>query len=238
MKTKVIFTTHFVGHREYVFDDRTMIDSECVHALSTYGVFDCRRIVDGDVEIIAINERAACACDLFERVNGILSYFCPSGEDEVFLILHSRTDLPLQSYQRQPIGEFRGWSNTLTKYQRIRIWAMAHDVDNDKCSYILTKNAYKGESVCARAILDRIRSVFDAEDISHLWSQYRKNQTQDNLNLLVQSINSFQHYSFIVPIIDLELFKKSAPTIQFGMIKRLTNKNPIIFKSHGSNTAK
>lgn len=238
MKTKIIITTRYVGWDDYIFDSSSKIDNECVKDLSKYSVTDCRIMNGEDVDIIALNTRGpGSTCDPLSRIKGIIDYFCPEGTEQVYLILHSRTDLPLSNFQRQPIGEYLGWRNErLSSTEKdnnpkIRIWSMCHEVALDKSAYILTKKAYINDEINARAVLDRVESLFIAEDISLLWKEYRNNPSPENLELIIDSINKLQGYSFILQQVDTASFKEKSMPLQFLQIKRLTGKEPNIFKS-------
>lgn len=227
MKTRVIFSTYNVGHNEYIFDDSIDIDTECVNALSRYGIYDCRKIVGQDLEVIAINERKKDS-GLLERAQGILNYFGPA--EEIFLILHSSSDLPSINGQRQPVGEYYGWADDLKNYGNVRIWALAHD-KNERCAFILYKKAYDEKVITADAIIARIHSIFLAEKISNLWKQYVLNPNEEKLNILINEINTFQAYPFIRQLIDLNIFKTLSIPFQQLQILPITRKDSKIFTS-------
>ncbi len=238
MKTKIIITTRYVGKDDFIFDSSSTINSESVSALSRYAVSDCRIMYGEDVDIIALNTRVpGCTDDPLTRIKGIIDHFCPEGIELIYLILHSRTDLPLSNFQRQPIGEYRGWSNEKLSSTakgnnpQIRIWSMCHEVTLDKSAYILTKKAYVDDKVNARAVLDRVESLFIAEDISLLWKEYRNNPNTNNLDLIIDKINKLQSYPFIEQQVDVASFKEMSIPLQFLQIKRLTGKEPNIFKA-------
>ncbi len=235
MKTKILFTTSYIGN-DYIFDENSYLDKDSITALSAFNVTYCHIIKGDDTEVIALNKRTAGAsCDPLSRTQAIISHFCQEKVKQLYLFLHSNTDLPMAKFQRQPIGEYRGWKNVLS-YQEysiepIRIWSMTHQPRCDRGAYILKKNAYETGRINANSVLERVQSIFMAEDIGLLWNQYYQEQTPDNLNLLIDCIIHFQSFPFIKPLVDVNSFADLNLPYKYDALNLLLGRDPSIFIS-------
>lgn len=238
MKTKIIFTTDFTG-KDSIFDRNSYVDQASISALSANGITNCQIIKGKDTEVIALNKGTGGTP---ERIQAIIDYFCDKDVTQLFLFLHSKTELPLDNGQFQNIGEFRGWNKLHLPHKdssqsTIRIWSMTHEQRDDRGAYILTKSAYEAEEyetddVCAESVVKRVQSIFLAEDIHLLWKQFINGSKGDILNELIEKIKEIQAFPFIRPSVNVDSFKsqQSLP-LMLNQLLPFFRQDPKIFKS-------
>ena len=149
MKTRIIVTTHFVGYDEkngFVFDMAPLAipkDSP----LYRNGVTEYRSYDSSDLKIkavaVTINEKASDGTPYInskkEWIEALVQTFCNDcdKDDEIYLLLHARTDLPPTGY-----GPYNAYDWIDFNGLSVNIWAFSHERDSNFGVQPLLKTTY------------------------------------------------------------------------------------------------
>lgn len=243
MKTKIIVTTRFVGpiiddsnkgEYEYVFNmpAKPIPEGSPLYQL---GVKEFREFSDDSVSAYAVtvNEQwekgPAYTDSKKEWIESLVKSFCNDCEalDDVYLLLHGRTDLPPAGY-----GPFNysGWLDF--GKLNIHIWSFAHEKDCNFGVQPLLQSSYVNTPT-PQSLADKVKALFEIHRLTALicdgWESYYMSMDENVLKTKVYPyVEEFSHIKGIMKL-DFDKFSTSEDEEKDDMINSL--KDVRIFKA-------
>lgn len=199
MKTKIIVTTRFVGP---IIDDNDKSKYDYVFSmpatplpegtpLNQLGINEFREFKDNNVSAYAVTvneqwkEGPAYTDSKKEWIESLVKTFCNDcdSSDEVYLLLHGRTDLPSADY-----GPFNysGWLDF--RGLNVRIWSFAHEKDSNFGVQPLLRRSYVNTPT-PQSLADKVKALFEVHRLIALicngWERYFKSWDENVLKTKV-----------------------------------------------------
>ena len=207
MKTRIISTTRFVAsteeeEKEFVFCMKPCSLSADL-PLTRLGVKEYRVIEDNDIAVYAVtpNQKPDDKPYVFSKkewIDALIDTFCADcdSDDEIYLLLHARTDLPPTEY-----GPYDA-SNLIENNRKliIHVWAFAHEKDSNLGAQPLLKVSYPDKRPTPVLFANKVRALFKLAilkpQIDKVWAEYSESGSQELLNQsvipLLEKINSIE----------------------------------------------
>jgi len=239
MKIRIIVTTKFVGFDKtdgFVFDmDPSAISPDS--PLYNIGVKEFRlfKSLDSRIESVAVTinevDKDIPYTSKEEWVKALIDTFCKdcNEKDEIYLLLHARTDLPPTEYGPYDASnwiDFNGLS--------VKIWAFSHERDSDLGVQPLLRSTYIGEP-SIELFANKVKALFlihnQINKLSKVWDIYY--DTYDESILEEEIIPLLEEMNNIVGIrkINIQEFHEMDDDVRNEFMKTLFDDDINILKA-------